>query len=152
MNSNGTLEAVERGQPVFETERQTVGTGRLVERQPVTEEFFVGFYNRGTLFKAALVDISNLGAGLRMERDDRAREPHLARGRTIECYLETPRGRTKCRGNIKWVEREHRHIRWGFAFIELPSDENDPLRMLIRDTEGESEYPLDHDSRYVDAD
>jgi hypothetical protein len=91
----------------------------------------VAFYNNGKLYRGYIADISACGARLELPATTPDGIPDLSRGRKMECYLLNRYGRSKCRGTIQWVRNDGTVLQWGISFVEVSSEKDDPLRIII---------------------
>lgn len=122
---------------------------RSEKRHTVDEWVSIAFYNGGALFRGSIMNLSSTGACLLSLIDGSEKTPDLYKGRTIECYILTRKGRSKCRGVVHWTGKESSYLMWGISFMELSSLQNDPLRILIEDVCNQ-EYctPITASARY----
>jgi hypothetical protein len=104
---------------------------RRERRQSIRETVETSFYNNRELFHASLVDLSSGGASMHLDIRSAENVPELYTGRNMECYFSTPNGRSKCRGTVRWVQKNSYGLTWGLSFIELSPDGEDPLRAVI---------------------
>jgi len=93
----------------------------------------MAFYNGGELYSGNVVNLSAEGACLKVSAAGSAAMPTICKDRSMECYLATPRGRSKCRGSVKWLQISQKSVMWGISFVELSPDTNDPFRTLINE-------------------
>lgn len=105
-------------------------------RHRLREKTSASFYNNCELYNAALVDLSAGGARFILNTRIQGKIPDLSKGRTMECYIGTWNGRSKCRGTVQWTHRSDGRLTWGISFIELSNDTNDPLQATIAQTGG----------------
>lgn len=115
---------------------QLSGTGeafseqRHEQRHRLYISIIVAFYNHGTLFRGYMADLSSGGARIVLPTGT----PYLSIGRNMECYLLNRHGSSKCRGTIRWMQRDGAKLSWGISFIELPASKDDPIRKSIDET------------------
>lgn len=107
---------------------------RIEERYEVKRPVYVTFYNRGRLYRGIMVDLSGSGVRLYCRAGVNGEMPQLSEGRSMECYIDSYTGRSKCRGSIRWQRCKDGFLTWGLSFIERSTEENDALRKLIEET------------------
>lgn len=100
---------------------------RQEQRHQLHSAIIVAFYNRGKLFRGYMADLCTGGAQIVLPSGI----PDLSIGRKMECYLLNGHGSSKCRGAIRWMQRDGAMLRWGISFIELPVWEDDPFLKSI---------------------
>ena len=79
--------------------------------------------------EAMMCDVSERGAGFRIERPDTRLK--LKRNTEITLRIRTPYGEARCKGRVVWLKRTGDEAVWGMQFTELSKDAKDPLRCLI---------------------
>ena len=92
----------------------------------------IAFYNSGRLYRGKMINLSPNGATMTLFMEPHETIPDLTEGRSMEYYVLSSNGRTKCRGVVKWSRKNGSSLFWGIEFIELSPDEDDPLHLLIR--------------------
>jgi hypothetical protein len=104
-------------------ERRSVQRAKMVTFCP--SHFDYG----GRQYEALMVDLSEKGAGFRMEHEEESL--HMVPGEELSFTIRTPYGPSECAGRLVWMERREQHTTWGVSFTRLPEDSNDPLRALM---------------------
>lgn len=102
---------------------------RKAQRAPLTTFCPVTFCYTGESYGAFMVDVSNTGAGFRLE--SHGVDLKLEEGKELLFHVKTPYGDSNCSGIIQWAVMDNGYCTWGVNFTQLSRDESDPLRCLI---------------------
>jgi hypothetical protein len=105
------------------------GPRRREKRKDLTTFCSASFDYQGKKHRAILQNISQHGAGFRLEVS--TQEPDLRVGDEVTFEISTPYGLTTCVGRIVWTNKVGAFFIWGIEFVRIPVNPEDPMHRLI---------------------